>query len=90
MNLGLNTVMTLQKFDLRGKVAVITGGNGGIGLGCAMGLAKAGAEIMIWARNEAKNESATSLLRSLGVGAHAIAVDAVSYTHLTLPTKRIV
>ncbi|MEI6406098.1 MAG: SDR family oxidoreductase [Actinomycetes bacterium] len=82
--------MTLQKFDLRGKVAVITGGNGGIGLGCAMGLAKAGAEIMIWARNEAKNESATSLLRSLGVGAHAIAVDVTDSNAVNMAVQETV
>ena len=67
--------MTLTKFDLRGKVAVVTGGNGGIGLGCATGLAKAGADIMIWARNEAKNKAATELLRGLGVRAQSVAVD---------------
>ena len=54
-------------FDLRGKVAVITGGNGGIGLGCARGLAKAGASIAIWARNEEKSLAAKSELESLGI-----------------------
>jgi len=43
-------------FDLTGKVAVVTGGNGGIGLGCAKGLAAGGASIAIWARNEEKNQ----------------------------------
>ena len=41
-------------FNVEGKVAVITGGNGGIGLGCARGLARAGATIVIWARDKAK------------------------------------
>ena len=42
-------------FDLTGKSAVVTGGNRGIGLGYASGLAKAGANVAIWSRNEAKN-----------------------------------
>ncbi len=45
-------------FNLKGKVAVITGGNGGIGLGIARGLASAGADIAIAARNEAKTAEA--------------------------------
>jgi NAD(P)-dependent dehydrogenase (short-subunit alcohol dehydrogenase family) len=53
-------------FDLTGKVAVVTGGNGGIGLGLARGLAKAGANVAIWARNEAKSESASRELEALG------------------------
>ena len=53
-------------FDLRGKVAVVTGGNGGIGLGCARGLAKAGASIAIWSRNTEKNAAAQAELESLG------------------------
>ena len=53
-------------FDLSGRVAVVTGGNGGIGLGMARGLAKAGADIAIWARNEQKNAAASEELEQLG------------------------
>ena len=49
--------MTTGLFDLRGKVAIITGGNGGIGLGMARGLADAGADIAVVGRNEAKSKA---------------------------------
>jgi 2-deoxy-D-gluconate 3-dehydrogenase len=62
-------------FDLRGKVAVVTGGNGGIGLGMARGLAKAGARIVVAARNADKSAAAVAELKTLGSDALAIAVD---------------
>ena len=68
--------MTSQKlFDLTGKVAVITGGNGGIGLGIAMGLAGAGANIVIAARSVEKTAQALEDIRTLGVEAHGITAD---------------
>tara|TARA_B100000508_G_C11397800_1_gene246693 strand:- start:36 stop:806 length:771 start_codon:yes stop_codon:yes gene_type:complete len=68
--------VTSQKlFDLTGKVAVITGGNGGIGLGIAMGLAGAGANIVIAARSVEKTAQALEDIRALGVEAHGITVD---------------
>lgn len=62
-------------FDLTGKVALITGGNGGIGLGMARGLAKAGASIAIAARNQDKSAKAAEELRALGAEAETIQVD---------------
>ena len=53
--------------SLKGKVAVVTGGNGGIGFGFATGLAQAGADIAIWARDIEKSEVAVKKLKSLGV-----------------------
>ena len=50
--------MTL--FDLTGRVAVITGGNGGIGLGIAQALASAGCNVSIWGRNAEKNRLAAA------------------------------
>ena len=49
-------------FDLSGRVAVITGGNGGIGLGIAQALAAAGCNVSIWGRNAEKNKSAAATM----------------------------
>lgn len=64
-------------FSLDGRVAVVTGGNGGIGLGIARGLAKAGADVAVWGRNPDKNAAAVAELADLGVTAEAFAVDVV-------------
>src|SRR3954447_1029757 len=62
-------------FDLTGKVAIVTGGNGGIGLGIARGLAEAGADIVVVGRNEAKSSSAVTDLKACGVRAISITAD---------------
>ncbi|MBI5844812.1 MAG: SDR family oxidoreductase [Deltaproteobacteria bacterium] len=67
--------MAKNPFDLSGKTALITGGNGGIGLGMAKSLAQAGANVCIWGRNEAKNEAAKKELEAIGGGVLAIACD---------------
>ena len=64
-------------FDLSDRVAIVTGGNGGIGLGMARGLAKAGARGVVAARNAEKSNAAVLELKSLGCDALAIAVDVV-------------
>ena len=56
-------------FDLTGKVAIVTGGNGGIGKGIALGLAKQGSDVAIVARNKEKSESACKEIQNLGVKA---------------------
>lgn len=58
----------MDLFDLSGRIAVITGGNGGLGLGFARGLVKAGANVAIWARNADKNKEALAQLAEYGKG----------------------
>ena len=55
-----------KPFDLTGKVALVTGGNGGIGFGMADALARAGADVVVWGTNETKNEDAVKKLRAHG------------------------
>jgi 2-dehydro-3-deoxy-D-gluconate 5-dehydrogenase len=62
-------------FDLHGQVAIVTGGNGGIGLGMARGLASAGASVVIAARNLEKSRAAVAELKARGWAASAIPVD---------------
>lgn len=63
--------MSFAPFDLSGKVALITGGNGGIGLGFAEGIAAAGGEVCIWGTNSGKNEAALDTLRKINPAATA-------------------
>jgi 2-deoxy-D-gluconate 3-dehydrogenase len=62
----------MTMFDLTGRVAVVTGGNGGIGLGMARGLAAAGARVVVAARNAGKAEAAVA---ELGAQSAFIALD---------------
>src|SRR6476469_10955303 len=65
----------MKRFDLAGKVAIVTGGNGGIGLGMARGLAEAGASVVIAGRSKTKAQSALSELRSLDAQAEFVDLD---------------
>ena len=62
-------------FDLKTRVAIVTGGNGGIGLGMARGLARAGATVVVAARDEGKSAEAVRELQALGSDAFAVEVD---------------
>jgi len=65
-------------FDLSGRVAVVTGGNGGIGFGMAQGLAEAGAAVIVAGRDEAKSAAAVKKLSAGGAKAEAVTVDVTS------------
>lgn len=65
----------MSLFDLTGRVALVTGGNGGIGLGMARGLAAAGATIMIAGRNAEKSARAAEELQAMGARVATVEVD---------------
>jgi 2-deoxy-D-gluconate 3-dehydrogenase len=67
----------MANFDLKGKTAFITGGNGGIGLGMAKGLAAAGATVVVAGRNKKKAEAALTELKALGGTAEFVEIDVV-------------
>ena len=67
--------MLERMFDLTSKIALVTGGNGGIGLGMARGLGQSGATVLIVGRNAEKSASALRELQSLGVRAESLACD---------------
>ncbi len=67
--------MTYEGFDLTGKTAVITGGNGGIGLGFARAVAAAGADVSIWGTNLKKNAAAEKELQAINPSASALQCD---------------
>jgi 2-deoxy-D-gluconate 3-dehydrogenase len=74
--------MTSKSFDLGGKVAIVTGGNGGIGLGMARGLADAGADLVIVGRNEAKSNAAVDDLKQRGARAISVVADVTEKTEV--------
>ena len=73
----------MNLFDLSGRVAIVTGGNGGIGLGIAMGLARAGARIVIVGRNAEKSASAAGQIQAeAGVETLVVTADVSHPEHI--------
>jgi NAD(P)-dependent dehydrogenase (short-subunit alcohol dehydrogenase family) len=69
-------------FDLSGEVAVVTGGNGGLGLAFCRGLVKQGSKVAIWGRNEEKNAAAVSELQGMGGDVEAFACDVTDQSQI--------
>ena len=76
-------------FDLSEKVVLITGGNGGIGLGMAEGLAECGSNIAIWGRNKVKNQEATDLLLKYGKKVLSYEVDVSNENEVIDGVKKV-
>src|SRR5271156_116370 len=76
-------------FDLTGRVAVVTGGNGGIGRGIALGFAQAGAAVAILGRNDEKNQQVLSELKAIGVPAMAVKLDVTNRAGLEPALNKI-
>jgi len=70
-------------FDLKERVAIVTGGNGGIGLGMARGLARAGAHVVVAARNAEKSAHAVREIERAGGEASAVSVDVADEASVT-------
>jgi 2-dehydro-3-deoxy-D-gluconate 5-dehydrogenase len=81
--------MTAAAFDLTAKVAIVTGGNGGIGLGMARGLADAGAAIAIIGRNAAKSDAAVAELKQSGAKAISVVADVTDKAAVVAMAKRV-
>jgi len=82
-------MMKTERFDLGGKVAIVTGANGGIGLGMARGLAEAGAGIAIVGRNEAKLAAAVAELKQAGTKAISVTADVTDKAAVTATVERV-
>jgi 2-dehydro-3-deoxy-D-gluconate 5-dehydrogenase len=81
--------MKSELFGLKGKVAIVTGGNGGIGLGMARGLADAGADIAVVGRNEDKSKAAVADLEARGVKAISVAADVTDKEAVSRMVERV-
>jgi 2-dehydro-3-deoxy-D-gluconate 5-dehydrogenase len=81
--------MKSELFDLRGRVAIVTGGNGGIGLGMARGLADAGADIAIVGRDEAKSSAAVADIKGRGASAVSVAADVTDKASVAAMVERV-
>jgi len=81
--------MAKNLFDLSGKVVLVTGGNGGIGLGMAEGCARQGADVVVWGRSAEKNAAAAERLATTGVQVRTDLVDVADEAAVAAGVGRI-
>jgi 2-deoxy-D-gluconate 3-dehydrogenase len=79
----------MDLFDLSGKVALVTGGNGGIGLGMAKGLARAGATVALAGRDAGKSAEAVAVIEALGGTAMAVEADVTDEAQVAAMVDRV-
>jgi 2-dehydro-3-deoxy-D-gluconate 5-dehydrogenase len=87
-----NEILTMKPstlFDLTGRVAVVTGGNRGIGRSIALGLAEAGAAVAVFGRNQEKNQQVLAELKALGVASLAVQLDVTNRAALEPALNRV-
>ena len=82
--------MKEKLFDLSDKVAIVTGGNGGIGQGIASGLLECGAAVVIAGRNEEKNKDAVAQLVKIGPPVSAVVLDVTNEEQCRAAVKEVV
>jgi len=80
---------TIKLFEIKGSVALITGGNGGIGRSIAIGLAKSGASVAIFARNIEKNKKILSELKEIGIPSMVLNIDVTNRSALEPAIKKV-
>jgi 2-deoxy-D-gluconate 3-dehydrogenase len=80
----------MHRFDLKGKVALVTGGNGGIGQGIASGLLEWGAAVVIAGRNEQKNKDAVSDLGKIGSPVSSVVLDVTDQEQCSAAVEEVV
>jgi 2-dehydro-3-deoxy-D-gluconate 5-dehydrogenase len=76
-------------FDLTGRVALVTGGNGGIGRSIALGLAEAGASVAVFGRNNEKNQQVLSEMKTIGAPSLVMRVDVTDRSGLEPALDRV-
>ena len=86
----VNSGVSTSLFDLTGHVALVTGGNSGIGLGMAEALAAHGADVAIWGTNPDKNTAAAERLRAHGGRVLDVVCDVGDHEAVIASTKRTV